>query len=76
MVAIAATQDAETQIALLRALGNGPANPQANAIMPNELRAINPATPENFSVLAKMDADWWAHNYGNTMKSFLDMTVR
>jgi putative spermidine/putrescine transport system substrate-binding protein len=75
MVAIAATQDAETQIALLRALGNGPANPQANAIMPNELRAINPATPENFSVLAKMDADWWAHNFGNTMKSFLAMTA-
>jgi putative spermidine/putrescine transport system substrate-binding protein len=75
MVAIATTQDAETQIALLRALGNGPANPQANDLVPEDLRAVNPATPSNFAVLAKMNADWWMHNYANTMKAFLEMTT-
>jgi putative spermidine/putrescine transport system substrate-binding protein len=75
MVAIATTQDAATQIALLRALGNGPANPQANALVPDELRAVNPATPANFAVQAKMNGDWWMHNYADTMKAFLDMTT-
>ena len=75
MVAIATTQDAETQIALLRALGNGPANPEASALVPDDLRAVNPSTPENFAVLAKMNADWWMHNFASTMKAFLAMTT-
>jgi putative spermidine/putrescine transport system substrate-binding protein len=75
MVAIATTQDAETQVALLRALGNGPANPQASALVPDDLKAVNPSTPENFAVLAKMNAEWWMHNFANTMKAFLDMTT-
>lgn len=75
MVALATTQDAETQIALLRALGNGPANPEAASLVPQELRAVNPASPENYAVVAKMNADWWMHNFANTMKAFLDMTT-
>ncbi len=73
MVAIAACQDAATQVELLRALGNGPANPQADALVPPELRAVNPSSAANVAVQAKMNAAYWMKNYAANLKAFLDM---
>jgi putative spermidine/putrescine transport system substrate-binding protein len=73
MVAIATTQDAATQVALLRALGNGPANPHADALVPPELKASNPSSAANVAVQCKMSAEYWMKNYADNLKAFLAM---
>jgi putative spermidine/putrescine transport system substrate-binding protein len=75
MHAIASTQDPEPQIALLKLLGNGPANPQADTLVPPELQAINPASAKNSAVQAKMSFDWWMKNYPATLKAYRDMVA-
>lgn len=73
MKAIATFQDPEPQVGLLAALGNGPANPAADAMTPPELRAINPGSPANVAVQAKMSFDWWMANYAKTLIAYRDM---
>jgi putative spermidine/putrescine transport system substrate-binding protein len=73
MTAIASMQAPEGQVKLLAAMGNGPANPAAAALVPAELNAINPGAPENVKVQAKIDADWYEKNYAKVRQQFLDM---
>ena len=72
MVAIASMQDPASQVTLLAALGNGPANPQAASMVPADLRAIDPGYPSNAAVQSQINADWYRANYGATFKRFLD----
>ena len=72
MVAIAAMQDPAGQVSLLGSMGNGPANPAAAALVPAALQAVNPSSPANAAVQLKVDADWYAANYGATFRKFLD----
>lgn len=73
MVALATTQDAATQVELLRILGNGPANPQADSLVPADLQAVNPSSAANIAVQCKMDADYWMKSYADNLKAFLAM---
>jgi putative spermidine/putrescine transport system substrate-binding protein len=73
MIAIAAMQDPATQVALLKLLGNGPANPRASAMETPELRAIDNGAPENAAVQAKVDAKWYGQFNAETEKMYLDM---
>ena len=59
MVAIASMQDPEGQVKLLGALGNGPANPAAAALVPAELKDVDPASSGNVAVQVKMNAEWY-----------------
>lgn len=72
MLAIAAMQAVPGQITLLQALGNGPANPHAETAVPAELRAIDPGTPENIAVQAKIDGPWYQQNYAATLRHYID----
>lgn len=72
MTAIASMQDPASQVRLLAALGNGPANPQAAALVPAELRPIDPGYPSNAAVQSRISADWYRENHGKTFKRFLD----
>jgi putative spermidine/putrescine transport system substrate-binding protein len=73
MVAIASMQEPEGQVKLLASMGNGPANPAAAALVPADLKAVDPGSPENVRVQAKIDADWYEKNYARTRQEFLDM---
>ncbi|SSW73172.1 Spermidine/putrescine-binding periplasmic protein [Achromobacter veterisilvae] len=59
---IASTQSPESQIELLRLMGNGPANPAASALVPPELRKDNPTDDENFRLQIVADAVWHGEN--------------
>ena len=72
MVAIAAMQDPPGQVSLLGAMGNGPANPAAAALVPSELEAVNPSSPKNAAMQVKIDAGWYAANHSATFRKFLD----
>ena len=72
MVAIAAMQDPPGQVSLLAALGNGPANPAAAALVPPELQPIDPSSPANAARQAKIDGAWYIPNYSPTFRRFID----
>lgn len=59
---IASTQSPESQIELLRLMGNGPANPAASPMVPEELRRDNPTDDENFSRQVVADYTWHGEN--------------
>jgi len=73
MVAIASMQEPAGQVSLLGAMGNGPANPNAAGSVPDALRAIDPASPANSAVQAKINAAWYRDNHGKTLSRFVDM---
>ncbi len=72
MVAIAAMQDPPGQVALLGSMGNGPANPAAAPLVPEALKTVDPSSPANAALQAKIDAPWYAANHGATFRKFLD----
>jgi len=56
---IAFTQDPHRQVELLRILGNGPVNPQAASLVPEDLKIYDPTQPEHRAVQAVLDPNWW-----------------
>lgn len=63
----------ERQVALLRSLGTGPANPAAAALVPAELRAHNPMDPENLAKQVVVDEPWHADHYTAAYERFSDL---
>lgn len=72
-VAIASMQQPEGQIKLLAAMGNGPANPAAQSMVPQDQRAMNPADPSNAAMQAKINAEWYKNNHSKTFQAYLDL---
>ena len=57
---------------VLTLLGNGPTNPRAAALVPQELRKNNPTDPENARVQVVLDGAWWGSNYQQANADFID----
>ena len=72
MEAIASMQAPEGQVMVLEAMGNGPANPAASELVPEDLAASNPASAENVAKQARISADWYAEHYADAMQEYLD----
>lgn len=70
--AIASMQQPEGQVKLLAAMGNGPSNPAAQALVPEAQRSMNPADPANAAVQAKINAAWYIENHSKTFQAYLD----
>jgi putative spermidine/putrescine transport system substrate-binding protein len=62
----------EPQVGLLQLLGNGPTNPRAAALVPQDLRRKNPTDPENARVQVVLDGNWWGQNYQQVNADFID----
>ncbi|MFD1910664.1 ABC transporter substrate-binding protein [Halodurantibacterium flavum] len=73
MEAIAFMQNPESQIVILEAMGNGPANPAAAELIDPAVRPSNPSDPENVAVQAKISADWYNEHHADTYERFLDL---
>lgn len=73
MVAIASMQAPEGQITLLQALGNGPANPHADPLVPADLKAVDPGSPANAAKQAKINAEWYEKNGAKVNADYLDL---
>ncbi|MGY3581669.1 putative spermidine/putrescine transport system substrate-binding protein [Bradyrhizobium sp. USDA 4341] len=70
---VALSQDPALQVTLLTRLGWGPINPAANKLVPDELQAQNPGSPENLARQVAVDTEWYARNYFEVQNRYLDM---
>ncbi|WP_272007516.1 extracellular solute-binding protein [Roseovarius sp. ZX-A-9] len=70
---VASTQDPESQVELFKALGNGPVNPAAGEMVPEDLRADDPGNPENYAKQVAVDAAWYADNYADVLNRYTDL---
>lgn len=65
-------RNVEPQVGLLGLLGNGPTNPRAAALVPQELRRNNPTDPDNARVQVVLDGVWWGANYQQLNADYID----
>ncbi|MCR0982125.1 extracellular solute-binding protein [Roseomonas populi] len=63
----------EPQVELLRFLGNGPTNPRAAALVPQELKRFNPTDPANAAQQVTLDGNWWGDNYTELNQEVIDI---
>lgn len=64
----------EGQVELLKLLGNGPSNPAAEALIPEELIELNCGSVDNLARQFKLDIEWYADHYGSVLDQFLSRT--
>ena len=69
---IASTQDPAGQVVLFEALGNGPVNPAAAAMVPANLKALDPGSPENYRIQVPADSEWYATNSATVLNQYLE----
>lgn len=70
---LASMQDPKSQLELFDLLGNGPANPEAVAMLSAEQNKGNPGSPENLKSMVLQNADWYGENIVPVTKRFLDL---
>ncbi len=69
---MASAQDPAGQVELFKMLGNGPVNPAASAMVPAELKAEDPGSPENYKVQIPADPEWYAANSATVLNQYLE----
>jgi putative spermidine/putrescine transport system substrate-binding protein len=67
---IASAQDPARQIVMFDKLGQGPANPAADALIPDDRKRINPVDPSNMVKQIVLDMPWYAENYGAALDEY------
>ena len=68
---IASAQDPAKQVVMFTMLGQGPANPAADALLPAEDARFNPVDPKNFAAQIPLDMAWYEENYGPALDEYL-----
>ncbi|TPN82584.1 ABC transporter substrate-binding protein [Mesorhizobium sp. CU2] len=72
---IAFAQDPAIQIDMLRLIGFGPANPEASAKVPDDLKRVNCTQPEHLAKMHLIDMNWYADNYGPALDKFVALVA-
>ena len=67
---IASAQDPEKQLVMFDKLGQGPANPAADALIPDDKKNFNPVDPANMAKQITLDMEWYAANYGPALDEY------
>ncbi|BDG72423.1 extracellular solute-binding protein [Roseomonas fluvialis] len=67
--------NAEPQVELLKFLGNGPTNPRAAALVPEEFKRFNPTEPANAALQVAQNGRWWGENYARVNADYIDMVT-
>ena len=67
---IASMSDPARQIVMFDMLGQGPANPAADALIPEDKKRINPMDPANAAKQIPLDMEWYAENYGPALDEY------
>jgi putative spermidine/putrescine transport system substrate-binding protein len=52
-------------------LGQGPANPAADALIPADQARHNSVAPENVAKQIALDMEWYAENYSKALDEYL-----
>lgn len=69
---MASTQDPAAQVELFKLLGNGPVNPAAAAMVPDDLKPMDPGSPENYRIQVPIDPQWYATNSATVLNQYLE----
>eukprot|EP01035_Chromulina_nebulosa_P039898 gene39898-53952_t len=67
---IASAQDPKKQVVMFDLLGQGPANPAADALLPPEKARLNPVDPANMVKQVPLDMGWYETNYGPALDAY------
>ncbi len=67
---IASAQDPAKQLIMFEKLGQGPANPATDALIPSDQKRFNPVDPANMTKQIAMDMNWYADNYGPALDQY------
>jgi putative spermidine/putrescine transport system substrate-binding protein len=67
---IASAQDPRKQLVMFDMLGQGPANPATDALIPADQRRLNPVDPANMSKQVALDMPWYAEHYGAALDAY------
>lgn len=70
---IASAQSPESQVELLKRVGNGPINPAASALVPADMAALNCGSPENVAKQIAVDNEWYAEHYAAALNRYMDV---
>jgi putative spermidine/putrescine transport system substrate-binding protein len=68
---LATVQDPQRQLVMFEMLGQGPANPAADALIPAEQARHNCVAPENLAKQIPLDMEWYAENYSKALDEYL-----
>jgi putative spermidine/putrescine transport system substrate-binding protein len=67
---IASAQDPAKQIVMFNMLGQGPANPAADALVPADQKRLNPVDPANMKKQIALDMGWYETNYDAALDAY------
>ena len=67
---IASAQDPQKQLVMFDLLGQGPANPAADALIPADQRHLNPVDPANIRKQVALDMPWYSDHYGDALDAY------
>lgn len=67
---LASVQNPERQLVMFDKLGQGPANPATDALIPADRKRFNPVDPENMKKQIALDMDWYAEHYGAALDEY------
>jgi putative spermidine/putrescine transport system substrate-binding protein len=67
---IASAQDPKRQLTMFEMLGQGPANPAADRLLPPEKARFNPVDPTNMSKQVALNMEWYETNYGPALDEY------
>jgi putative spermidine/putrescine transport system substrate-binding protein len=70
---IASSQDPEKQLVMFEMLGQGPANPAADALLPPDEARFNPVDAANFAKQIPLDVDWYEANYAAALDEYIKL---
>lgn len=68
---LASTQAPERQLVMFEMLGQGPANPATDSLIPADQARHNCVAPENMAKQIVLNVDWYAENYSTTLDQYL-----
>ena len=67
---IASTSDPQRELVMFNLLGQGPANPATDALIPADKRKYNPVDPANFAKQVALDMPWYSENYSAALEAY------
>lgn len=68
---IAYAQDPQSQVELFKMFGNGPANPAAAALIPEDRKHLNCTDPSNLPKQVMLSHEWYTDHYAATLEQYL-----
>lgn len=72
---IAHGQKPELQVKWLELIGSGPINPEAAALVPDELQPWNPSSPENLATQILYNDEWYAKHQVAAEEMYVDALI-